>query len=481
MVLKIISIDGPSDYYKLSDFIPSEYLSPNLVDLFQKKLSSSIKSIVVEYPYVDKDYRSTYYNFYSKRHRSYDKFCFRLHLFEKKFDSEDALSENADSYQGSIVLRPTEVTSLGRTQLSPKAIRDFKGFICESTFENNLMGIPLQVKCFPHIMQDTDVTVCAHAVCWMIARYYSEKYAVYPERLLFDITESIKDISGGRLIPSRGLTLGQISEIFSAIGFYPEIFIRKLYKNNAFFYDMLYMYIESGIPVVAAMNKKKHAVALLGHGPINSTFEVLKGLDDDLICTRHLIEYLIINDDNSLPYSFMKFNEKGERNTGLFPYTYRDIDGFVVPLYEKMYLNAENVMRFYKLIFDSGMIIIPSKFDRFLIRIFMTSSRSYKSQLRNSKKIDFHMKMAQLELPMPKFIWVVEISTPKNYDEMMVDYRWVIDATANQYEKYPFLFIHDKEKMIIHDRAIDRRLYKVSFDSLVQPYELYKNNLRGYL
>ena len=62
------------------------------------------------------------------------------------------------------------------------------------------MGVPLDVKCFPHIMQDTDVTVCAHAVCWMAARYYSEKYAIYPERLSFDIAESTKNFSEGRVM-----------------------------------------------------------------------------------------------------------------------------------------------------------------------------------------------------------------------------------------------------------------------------------------
>lgn len=88
MILKIISINNLTDYYKLTDVIPRDYLSPNLIDLFQKRLNSSIKSIVVEYPYVDKDYRSTYYNFYSKRHRNYDKFVFdciflKNHLSQK--------------------------------------------------------------------------------------------------------------------------------------------------------------------------------------------------------------------------------------------------------------------------------------------------------------------------------------------------------------------------------------------------------------
>jgi hypothetical protein len=478
MILKIISINNPTDYYKLTDVIPRDYLSPNLIDLFQKRLNSSIKSIVVEYPYVDKDYRSTYYNFYSKRHRNYDKFCFRLHFFEKPFESEDDLPKNDDSYQGSIVLRPTEVTPLGRTQLSPKAIRNFKGFICESTFENNLMGVPLKIKCFPHIMQDTDVTVCAHAVCWMIARYYSEKYVVYPERLLFDIAESIKDISGGRLIPSRGLTLGQISEIFSTIGFYPEIFIRDLYEDTSFFYDILYTYVESGIPIVAAMGEKEHAVAVIGHGPVCSCTEVAEKFDDNLVNARQLIDYLIINDDNFLPYNLMKFETTGEREDGV--YRLEDIDGFVVPLYEKMYLSAENVLRLYHKIFYGKLVDIPDKDKKRLFRVYMTSSRSYKRELRKSKLMNPSMQSAQLELPMPKFIWVVEIASPTNYDKLLTDYRWIIDATANHYERYPFLFIHDRNKMIIHDRALEGELYRILFDSPVQPYELYQNNLRRY-
>ncbi len=480
MILRIVPINIPKDYMKLTDVIPREYLSKNLINLFQKWLSPLIKTIAVEYPYVDKDYRSTYYNFYSKRHRSYDKFCFRLHFFEKKLDSEDALSKNADSYQGSIVLRPTEVTSLGRTQLSPKAIRDFKGFICESTFENNLMGVPLQVKCFPHIMQDTDVTVCAHAVCWMIARYYSEKYAVYPERLLFDITESIKDISGGRLIPSRGLTLGQISEIFSAIGFYPEIFIRDLYEDASFFYDILYMYVESGIPIVAAMGKKEHAVAVVGHGPVySSSAELVENIDGNFINTRQLIESFVVNDDNYLPYSVMKFDNSYEKND--YPHILKDIDGFVVPLYEKIYLSAENVLRLFSKIFNGSLLDIPDKGNKWLVRVYMTSSKSYKRKLRESILMESTMKLAQLELPMPKFIWVVEIASPVNYDRLLADYRWIIDATANHYERYPFLFIHDRKKMIIHDRALEGKLYKVLIDPPIQPYELYQNNLRRYI
>ena len=51
----------------------------------------------------------------------------------------------------------------------------------------------------------------------------------------FDIAESTKNFSEGRIIPSRGLTMGQISEILAAIGFYPEMFIRELYEDQSLF------------------------------------------------------------------------------------------------------------------------------------------------------------------------------------------------------------------------------------------------------
>lgn len=144
---------------------------------FKAALSENIRSVLIEYPYVDKDYRSTFYAFYAKRHRSYDQFCFRLHLFDH-FPDMEKLGESREGYLGSMVLRPTDITPLGRTLLSPKAIKDFSGFVCEAEFENNILGLPFSLRTFPHTMQDSDVTICAHAVCWMIARYYSEKYTV---------------------------------------------------------------------------------------------------------------------------------------------------------------------------------------------------------------------------------------------------------------------------------------------------------------
>jgi len=477
MIANITIIEKPEDYLKLWETIPQDYLSTQVMDLFRKSLSPLIKTVFVEYPYVDKDYRSTYYNFYSKRHGAYDKFCFRLHFFEKSVKSEEHLVEATDTYLGSIVLRPTEVATLGRTLLSPRAIRGFEGFICETTFENSLLGVPLQVSTFPHIMQDTDVSVCAHAVCWMIARYYSQKYSIYPERLSFDIAEAIEAPSEGRMIPSRGVTLGQVCEVLTSIGFYPEIFIRNLYEDVSFFYDILYSYVESGIPVVAAMSGKEHAVAVLGHGATHAVAKVMDMARGNFLNARHCSGCLIINDDNYLPFGALVM--KGGDKKDLFHHTLEEVDGFVVPLYEKMYLSSENVLKLYEKLACGNLVDIPKE-KKYVVRVFMTSSPAYKRRLREFAHVNDAMQRAQLELPMPQFIWLIELASPEQYDQMKVEYRWLIDATANQYERFPFLFIHDSKKMIVHDRALSGKIYRVSFSAPIEPFPLFEHNLRRY-
>ena len=48
-------------------------------------LSDAIKGILIERNYIDKDYRSTYYNFYAKKAQRYRPDCVRLHFSMKRF------------------------------------------------------------------------------------------------------------------------------------------------------------------------------------------------------------------------------------------------------------------------------------------------------------------------------------------------------------------------------------------------------------
>ena len=47
----------------------------------ESQVTGAAKGVLVEHGYVDKDYRSTFYNFYAKKGRHYRSDCVRLHFF----------------------------------------------------------------------------------------------------------------------------------------------------------------------------------------------------------------------------------------------------------------------------------------------------------------------------------------------------------------------------------------------------------------
>ena len=49
----------------------------------KNNISSEVSGVLVEHDYIDKDYRSTFYNFYAKMGRPYREDCVRLHFFDK--------------------------------------------------------------------------------------------------------------------------------------------------------------------------------------------------------------------------------------------------------------------------------------------------------------------------------------------------------------------------------------------------------------
>ncbi len=48
-----------------------------------------MKGVLIERNYVDKDYRSAYYNFYAKKGQHYRADCVRLHFFDASVNFDD--------------------------------------------------------------------------------------------------------------------------------------------------------------------------------------------------------------------------------------------------------------------------------------------------------------------------------------------------------------------------------------------------------
>lgn len=377
------------------------FLSDHALSLLRNKLSGDVKLFMLEYPYVDKDFRSTYYSDFSKRHRIINRDSFRIHLF----------GEN-EQYFGFFTLRNTPPFNLGRGYLSPAAFSVKTGHFLLTKFESHILGKTYTVHAFPWMQQDANISRCAQVSIWAIARYYSEKYSLYAEHTIqqiFDLASSYT-----RKIPSKGLTIENISSIFTFIGFYPEIYLSEIVSNIKIFNEIIYIFIESGIPFVAGLGSKRHAVAITGHLKIEHENDHI----DRITPVSDLIKGYFSVDDNVPPYSVI--------GTG-GNHSISDIDAVIVPLYEKMYLDVLTLLN--RVLPEVETAFLPHK--KMYRRVFMTSSVSFKRFIFDHIPDEYYRGHLLLQ-QMPKFIWIVEYIVKDDYPKN-VHSRFIFDATAMEY------------------------------------------------
>ena len=174
----LLKIRGADDYLKLTELLDLDFGPEEIGKQLQTQITSAVKTVLIEHDYVDKDYRSTFYNFYSKKGRRYRDDCVRIHFFddsvdfdEKRTDLTCSEGQLKDSYFGYIVLRPTIVSTLGRSILSPRIRVGAYGSTIQSQHSIHLLGYTLTVWGFPSMAQHTDIAVCAHVSCWAILRH----------------------------------------------------------------------------------------------------------------------------------------------------------------------------------------------------------------------------------------------------------------------------------------------------------------------
>lgn len=474
----LIHIEKNGDWRDLARICKGYLSEKDHINLYSY-FKNTIKTVLVEKNYIDKDYRDTYYNFYSKKFAYYPSDTIRLHFFTSVIPLDDIfeLYRYNEQYVGFTVIRPTRINTIGRTIVNPKMTSITSGHVCLTEYKVHILGSELTVTGFPYISQDSDVTVCAHAACWMVFRYFSERYSEYAETLPFQVSQLTENLSYGRLVPSKGLYVTQIAEIFSKFGFYPVIYTRGQY--DADFDRLLYYYIESGLPVVAGSQALKHAITILGH--ISDYSKKATSMNS--------VDYLdgwIVNDDNCLPYQ--KVLMPGMPQNGYCSrITVDKIDSFVVPLYEKIYFSAEYVDKLVSAVLsdnDFGITNLSNllKGKNIVRRIFLTTSKSYKMQ-RKKQSLPFNFSYIYSQMNMPKFIWICELSTEELYPKGEIVGEIIFDATANHHDMLSFLSIHYPDFMVLNDRKSltkdPKRFIKGELDATeILSYPMYKNNLK---
>ena len=452
-----IELDTPEAYDLLIDVLDPEFDPKAIADRLKSQVSDAAKGLLVEHGYVDKDYRSTFYNFYAKKGRHYRADCVRLHFFDGavRYDDDrvDVVSNDRrpqDHYFGYVVLRPTIVATLGRSVLSPNIRRGARGVAIQSLHHVNLLGRRLPIWGFPSMAQHVDIAVCAHVSCWAILRYYSETFPQHREYLVHEITKLAAPFDPGGLVPSLGFSVLGAERVFQAAGCFPVLVGKGDSSSDGAFFSQLLAYLESGFPLFVAMPTEKHAVVAVGYSWRKSAAPV--GTPSSHVWTQ--VETLLTVDDNLLPYSPVALKPNGNLS-GPPSYTAESFEAFIVALPDKIYYPADAIETFSQRVEgwlerNRGAGREPFELRRYFIT---TISRLREHAREHCTHLGDALLGLMMELETAQFVWVIEYSSVGQWNDGLVAARAIVDATASPTDRVPMWLLHDEELAHVFDRS----------------------------
>lgn len=463
-------------FCKVADLLSAKYLvlfseELNVADsVVSEGLETMVKDMpsnlccCIEYPYIDEVYRDTYYNFYSRKHGNHGRYCFRVSLF-KPAVNEDNFYEmvNDETYLGYIVLRPTPRRVIGYSFLSPFVYSDHQYSICLCKRSSSIMGKMVSVSGFPFCGQDGELCTCAETSIVVVLDYFSRRYNRYQRVLPSDVAAFNSDNYLQKLQPSTGIDMDEIVRSFNNIGLTTRRFQRhddnnradnKTFFEDDVFQDLLHCYVESGFPLL--VSEGEHAYVIIGR-------------EDKLFPQKPA---LITINDNGKPY------EKCHNEN--------NIKSFIVPQSDNILLDADKidvtkVLSNFQTAYNQ--VDFGVNDDEYYNRVFLTTSRSFKSYIVNSS-IERCDKDMIICIAMPRFIWVCE-SIKRNdlkddVSQIKVSVTSILDATEYAYGHSHLLMVIGNGKLIVPEEdgiRANHRIYTI-YESQSSLYP-FNNNLKG--
>jgi hypothetical protein len=310
----------------------------------------------------------------------------------------------------------------------------------------------------------------------MLFRYFSTQYAHYHEIRPFEITQLTKDYSIGRIYPATsGLTDWQMGEACRQAGFSPLIYTRHGYAGD--FDHLLYTYIESGIPVLAAT--KDHVFVALGHFSDYS-----KTLPPTVrIPSSFFNSGFVINDDNRMPYQHLPLKQTAPTSLQISKHGVDSLESFIAPLPEKVFLAAEHEQKLVQRLLNDRIFGLAANSPQLALgpiitRSFLTSGRSFKKAIQARGMGNPQVAEIYRAIPLPRFIWVTELATAKDFPtKILGEVIW--DATRNEHEVDGWIALHYPEMLTLDAGSALNRLTKIEKFTLdsSNSYESYRSNL----
>lgn len=490
----------------LEPIVKTEFFkyTENSYKFFRESLCQKIKPFVdeayfvIEYPYVDKIYRDSYYNYFASKYNSTKRDCIRISIFkgliEKKDFRNNDYSKNDiffNRYQGFFIIRPTNPNFFGRSVINPSILKNKDFSICTSTFKSTVLCNKFKIKGFPHSSQDTETISCAETTLWALMEYFSSKYQDYTPVLPSKILNVLDSMSIERQLPSKGLDVTKLSFALKKFNFGSIIYASDSYVDR--FQNLLSCYTNSGIPLILAIQNYNLGHALLNIGAENLKENHINTLTPTNFITGRLKnetikkklnfydlddckKKFVFIDDNYSPYQLSLLNEPTAYYNNP-DWLNTKITHFIVPLYSKIYLEAFKAKNYIysHLIRDLSPLLAHSDY---YLKIFLASSRSYKDFLAKNGTFSDDIKEIILEKTMPKFIWVCEISNKDLIKENKANGIVIIDATEpNIAETKPLIYSGYNDIQILFNEKLNK-FQKITL--ILQPFKMFNGNLETF-
>ena len=452
-----ISLEDPEGYNRLNNVLDPEFDPMGIAHRLKTQLTHAAKGVLVEHGYVDKDYRSTFYNFYAKMGRSYRPDCVRLHFFDETVWYDETRTDIAcsdhrpqDHYYGYIVLRPTIVATLGRSLLSPDMRLGARGRAIQSIHHVNLLGHSFPIYGFPSMAQHRDIAVCCHVCCWTILRYYSETFTQHREYLLHDITKLAAPFDPGGLVPSLGFSVLEAERVFQAAGCFPLLVGKRNSSSDGAFFSQLLAYLESGFPLFVEIPGRYHAVVTVGYNWKKSALPPQAS-------SSHVwpqVETLLTVDDNLLPYATVLLDSPSTE-TGAPSYTAECFGSFIVPLPDKIYYPADAIEALSRRVENWLKTQRTSDQEPLqLRRYFITTVSKLREHAReNHTYLGDNLLDLMMHLETAQYVWIIEYCSVAQWQDGLVAARAIVDATASSTDEVPIWLLHDEEVALVFDRT----------------------------
>ena len=434
-------------------------------------LHAPATTAVVENDYIDVDYSASYYD---QRVRSFsptNRGTTRIHFFandltKRRFvnASQPTVTAMKSNYVGFTVVRPDRPTTLGRTLIScPSNVSGKPArFPTRTTTPVNLAGIPLTVESCHYMSQDTKIMACATAALWMSATPLAEKISGMAAHTTAEITGMAMSLNRpfGPAVGKRGLTLFEMEQALLKIGFDPTIYFRPSPQELV---EICHLFSDSGIPPVLRIesNGIGHAVTVIGYtlqSPSSPQTSIPGAFP-----AHQFVSDLIIHDDQRGMYLLAEAHpttgRDGNPTTELRIHTgagtaFATCDAILVPLPRRVMLDVLEVQT------QAEEWIVQAKSlgvleDRDVVyRTILVRSNVFKQTLlehrdRRTPTSGYPAYLVEFArgLPMPRYIWLVEVSYMANWDPSNpssppVVADLIFDSTMTAIMRPDFLMLH---------------------------------------